>query len=159
MQNFTNAVAVFSADAVAITFKDKKGAEHSVSAEGALFKGGAALAALKDKVLMEAGNKAANGKYRAAADILAAAFSATAKSFEKLVGTPWANKAAMTAFLGAIERAAAERTAAGKLTAKQAQAMAFVKALRTIPSLAAEDAATTVTIDAQAVEPGLRRVA
>lgn len=153
-----NAVTIFTAEAVAITFTDKKGAVHSVSAEGALFKGGAALASLKDKVLLEAGNKAANGKYRAAADILAVSFNATAKSFEKLVGTPWANKAAMCSFLGAIERVAAERVAAGKLTAKQEQAMAFVKALRTIPSLAAEDAAP-VTIDAQEVEPGLRRVA
>ena len=153
----TNAVTIFSAETVAITFKDKKGASHSVSAEGALFKGGAALAALKDKVLLEAGNKASNGKYRAASDILAAAFSATAKQFEKLVGTPWANKATMGSFLSAIERAAAERAAAGKLTAKQAQAMVFVKALRTIPSLAAEGA--PVTIDAQTVEPGLRRAA
>lgn len=155
MQNITT---IFAAESVAITFTDKKGAVHSVSAEGALFKGGAALAALKDKVLLEAVNKAANGKYRAAADILAAAFSATAKSFEKLVGTPWANKAAMGAFLVAIERVAAERVAAGKLTAKQEQARAFTKALRTIPSLAAEYAAP-VTIDAQEVEPGLRRVA
>lgn len=147
-----NAVTIFTAESVAITFKDKKGAARSVTAEGALFKGGAALAALKDKVLLEAGNKAANGKYRAAADILAAAFSATAKSFERLVGAPWANKAVMCSFISAIERAAAERVAAGKMTAKQAQAMAFVKALRTIPSLAAEDAA--VTIDAS-----LRRVA
>jgi hypothetical protein len=153
MQNTTSTVTIFSAEAVAVTFTDKKGAVQSISAEGALFKGGAALVALKDMVLLEAGNKAANGKYRAAADILAAAFSATTKSFEKLMGTPWTNKATMCAFLGAIERAAAERVAAGKLTAKQAQAMAFVKALRTIPSLAAEDAAP-VTIDAN-----LRRVA
>ena len=153
MQNATNTVTVFAAESVAITFKDKKGAQHSVSAEGALFKGGAALAALKDKVLLEAGNKAANGKYRAAADILAAAFSSTAKSFEKMIGTPWTNKVTMNSFLSAIERAAAERVAAGKLTAKQAQAMTFVKALRTIPSLAAEGAAP-VTIDAS-----LRRVA
>ena len=153
MQNTTNAVTIFSTETVAVTFKDKKGAEHSVTAEGALFKGGAALAALKDKVLLEAGNKAANGKYRAAADILAAAFSATAKKFENLCGTPWANKTSMKSFLDAIERAAAERAAAGKLTAKQAQAMTFVKALRTIPSLAAEGA-VPVTIEAE-----LRRVA
>lgn len=148
-----NTVTIFTTESVSITFTDKKGAAHSVSAEGALFKGGAALAALKDKVLLEAGNKAANGKYRAAADILAAAFGAASKSFEKLMGTPWANKALMASFLTAIERAAAERVAAGKLTAKQAQAMAFVKALRTIPSLAAEDA-SPVTIDTS-----LRRVA
>ena len=148
-----NAVTIFAADSVAITFKDKKGAEHSVSAEGALFKGGAALAALKDKVLLEAGNKAANGKYRAAADILAAAFGTTAKSFEKLMGTPWTNKGTMRSFLDAVERAAEERIAAGKLTAKQVQAMTFVKALRTIPSLKAEGA-TPVTIEAD-----LRRVA
>lgn len=149
----TNAVTILTAECVAITFKDKTGNNHSMSAEGALFKGGAALAALKDKVLLEAGSKAANGKYRAAADILAAAFGSTAKEFEKLLGTPWANKAAMCSFLCAIERVAAERAAAGKLTAKQAQAITFVKALRAIPSLAAEDAAP-VTIDAS-----LRRVA
>ena len=148
-----NTVTIFAADAAAITFTDKKGAAHSVSAEGALFKGGAALAALKDKVLLAACDKASNGKYRAAAEILAAAFGSTTKSFEKLMGLPWANKAAMGAFLGAIERAAEERSAAGKLTTKQVQAMAFVKALRTIPSLAAEDSAP-VTIDAS-----LRRVA
>ena len=153
MQNSTNAVTIFSAEAVEITFKDKKGEKHAVSAEGALFKGGAALAALKDKVLLEAGNKAANGKYRAAADILAAAFSTTAKQFAKLMGTPRANKATMGSFLSAIERASEERAAAGKLTAKQAQAMVFVKALRTIPSLTAENAAPA-TIDAN-----LRRVA
>jgi hypothetical protein len=149
----TNAVTTIFSESITIEFTDKKANTHAVSPEGALFKGGAALAALKDKVLLAAGDKAANGKYRAAAEILAAAFSATSKAFEKLVGTPWANKTAMCAFLGAIERVAAERAAAGKLTAKQEQAMAFVKALRTIPSLAAEDAAP-VTIDAN-----LRRVA
>ena len=149
----TNHVTIFAADAVAITFKDKKDNTHSVSPEGALFKGGAALAALKDRVMLEAVHKAINGKYRAAADILAAAFGSTAKSFEKLMGPPWANKAAMCSFLGAVERATAERSAAGKLTTKQVQAMAFVEALRTIPSLAVEND-VPVTIDAS-----LRRVA
>lgn len=150
-----NNVTVFAAESVAIGFTDKKGDSHSVSAEGALFKGGLALAALKDKVLLEVGNKAANGKYRAAADIIATAFGPTSKSFEKLVGTPWANKSVMGSYLTAIERAAAERSNAGKaLTAKQVQCMAFIKALRTIPALAPDNAQTT-TIEA----PALRRAA
>lgn len=153
----TNAVTIFAADSVSLTFTDKKGAVHATSAEGALFKGGAALAALKDRVLMEAGNKAAQGKYRAAADILATAFGSTAKAFDKVVGTPWANKAAMGSYLNAIERAVSERQNAGKaLTAKQVQAVAFVKALRTIPSLAAEAVEAPVTIEA--TQP-LRRAA
>lgn len=148
-----NQVTIFSAEATAITFADRKGNAQSMSAEGALFKGGLALAALKDKVMLEAGNKAANGKYRAAADIIGTAFGTVSKSFEKLCGTPWANKSSMVSYLTAIERVSAERFATGKdLTAKQAQAMAFVKALRTIPALASESEPVTI-------EAGLRRAA
>ena len=147
-------VTIFSAESAVVSFEDKKGGRHEMSAEGALFKGGLALAALKDKVMFEAVAKAANGKYRASADIISAAFGATTKAFDKLMGTPpWTNKGTMRAFLHAIERAAAARSEAGKMTAKQVQAMALVKALRAVPSLAAEDAAP-VTIEAN-----IRRVA
>lgn len=143
-----NAITIF-AESTAITFADKKGNRHELSAEGALFKGGAALAALKDATLQAAGNKAANGKYRAAADILTAAYPSLAKAFDKIVGTPWANKSSMTSFLGAIERAEPGKNG---YTAKQLQARDFVRALRTIPALAGETAAVTI-------EAELRRVA
>lgn len=145
-------VTVFAADSALIAFADKKGNAHEMSAEGALFKGGAALAALKDKVMLEAGHKAANGKYRAAADILAAAFPSVAKGFEKLIGTPWANKSAMTSYLAAIERAEPSKNG---YTVKQVAALAFVKALRTVPALTKVDG-TPDTIDMPA---GLRRAA
>ena len=110
-----------------------------------------ALASLKDKVMMAAGQKAANGKYRAAADILATAFTAQSKAFDKLIGTPWANKAAMTSYLAALERAEPGKNG---FTKKQAEALDFIRALRTIPALAAEKSEGAVTIEAT-----LRRVA
>lgn len=143
-----NAIAIF-AESTAIAFADKKGNRHELSAEGALFKGGAALAALKSATMRAAGNKAANGKYRAAADILTAAYPSLAKDFDKIVGTPWANKSSMASFLGAIERAEPGKNG---YTAKQLQARDFVRALRTIPALASETAAVTI-------EATLRRVA
>lgn len=145
-----NAVTIF-AESTAIAFADKKGNRHELSAEGALFKGGAALAALKDATMQAAGNKAANGKYRAAADILTAAYPSLAKAFDKIVGTPWANKAAMTSYLAALERAEPGKNG---FTKKQAEALDFIRALRTIPALAAEKSEGAVTIEAT-----LRRVA
>ena len=145
-----NEVAVFQ-ESTAVVYFDKKGNHHELSAEGALFKGGAALASLKDLTMKAAGNKAANGKYRAAADILAAAFTAQSKAFDKLIGTPWANKAAMTAYLAALERAEPGKNGFSK---KQAEALGFIRALRTIPALAAEKSEGAVTIEAT-----LRRVA
>ena len=144
-----NEIAIF-AESTAIAFTDKKGNRHEMSAEGALFKGGAALAALKDATMQAAGNKAANGKYRAAADILSAAFGTRSKSFESLCGTPWANKSMMASYLAALERAEPGKNG---FTKKQAEALDFVRALRTIPALAA-DVSEAVTIEAT-----LRRVA
>ena len=146
-----NAVTIFADNATLVAYSDKKGNTHELTAEGALFKGGAALASLKDKVMMAAGQKAANGKYRAAADILATAFTAQSKAFDKLIGTPWANKAAMTSYLAALERAEPGKNG---FTKKQAEALDFIRALRTIPALAAEKSEGAVTIEAT-----LRRVA
>ena len=151
-----NTITVFADNAALVSYSDKKGNNHEISAEGALFKGGAALASLKDKVMLAAGQKAANGKYRAAADILAAAFTSQSKAFNKLIGTPWANKTMMSSYLAALERAEPGKNGYSK---KQAEARDFIRALRTIPALAAEKSEGAVTIDAQAVEPGLRRAA
>ena len=146
-----NAVTIFADNAALVSYSDKKGNTHELSAEGALFKGGAALASLKDKVMMAAGQKASNGKYRAAADILSAAFGNRSRSFESLCGTPWANKSAMASYLSALERAEPGRNG---FTKKQAEALDFIRALRTIPALAAEKSEGAVTIEAD-----LRRVA
>ena len=146
-----NAVTIFADNATLVAYSDKKGNTHELSAEGALFKGGAALAALKDKVMQAAGNKAANGKYRAAADILAAAFGTRSKSFESLCGTPWANKSMMASYLTALERAEPGKNGFSK---KQTEALDFIRALRTIPALAAEKSEGAMTVEAT-----LRRVA
>ena len=146
-----NAVTIFADNAALVSYSDKKGNTHELSAEGALFKGGAALASLKDKVMMAAGQKAANGKYRAAADILSAAFGTRSKSFESLCGTPWANKSMMASYLAALERAEPGKNG---FTKKQAEALDFIRALRTIPALAAEKSEGAVTIEAN-----LRRAA
>ena len=146
-----NAVTIFADNATLVAYSDKKGNTHELSAEGALFKGGAALASLKDKVLLTAVQKAANGKYRAAADILAAAFTSQSKAFDKLIGTPWANKSMMASYLAALERAEPGKNGFSK---KQAEALDFIRALRTIPALTAEKSEGAVTIEAD-----LRRVA
>jgi hypothetical protein len=90
-----------------VTFTDKKGKLGSISAEGALFKGGVALAALKDIAVDVALEKAAHGKYRAASDILAVAFPRTVKAFTTLYpnAQPWDNKARFTSFVQACDSA------------------------------------------------------
>jgi hypothetical protein len=139
MTKIETAIAVFSnADAGAVAFFDKKGVGHAMTAEGALFKGGAALAALKDAALEAALLKAGNGRYRAASDILCAAFPAIGKAAEKLIGTPWANKSTMATLINAVQRAEyKERTSAGKLT-KQAEARMLCSALQQLPAFKPE---------------------
>jgi hypothetical protein len=129
-------ITIFADNSSAVSFADKKGNTFAISPEGALFKGGAALASLKDMVLEAAGSKAANGKYRAAADILATAFPAHTKGFEKYVGLAWSNKASFVSYLNSIETATAPKNGYSK---RQAVALDFIRALRaSIPSLAAE---------------------
>jgi hypothetical protein len=131
----THQVAIFTGASHAITFNTKKGIA-SISAEGALFKGGAALAALKDAALDAALGKAHDGKYRAAADIIGAAFPSTAKAFDKIMGIAWANKSSMKSYLAAIERA--EEPTKG-FSKKQENALILVRTLRnTVTALAAD---------------------
>ena len=132
----SNEISLFAADNSIVSFEDKKGNVHSMTTEGALFKGGAALKSLKDVAMQSAAAKAINGKYRSASDILAAAFPSTAKAFDKICGTPWANKSSMSSFLIAMERAEGGKNG---FSAKQVQARMFMQALRQIPSLAKSD--------------------
>jgi hypothetical protein len=82
----SNSVTIFSNDSAVVNFANKKGDQFTISTEGALFKGGQALKALKDAALMSAKHKAEAGRYRAAADILGAAFPSLTKTFDKFVG-------------------------------------------------------------------------
>ncbi len=124
--------AVFAVDSFALTYTDKKGAMHGISAEGACFKGGAALLALKDHALDSALTKACAGRYRPAADILAAAFPSIAKAGEKYTGQPlWANKAAFTTFADAVLAAQVKDSTKGFNAKQQAARMlcqAWIKA-------------------------------
>lgn len=136
-------IALFSQSGL-VTFVDTKGNGHELTGEAALFKGGAALAALKDTALDLALAKAHNGKYRAAAEILAVAFPSTHKAFAKLYkAQPWVNKAEFSSYLLAMENA--EPGKSGEWNKKQQAARALMRAIREIPAFAkAVDAADVI---------------
>lgn len=138
----TNTVAIFADNAHAVSFADKKGNTFAISPEGALFKGGAALASLKDMVLESAGSKALNGKYRAAADILATAFPSHTKGFEKFVGLAWANKTSFTSYLNSIEGTVMPKNG---YTKRQLVALDFIRALRA-SGVVVKEAAVSVDV-------------
>jgi hypothetical protein len=128
-----------------VQFTDKKGAAHEITAEGALHRGGAALAALKDAALDLALSKAHNGKYRAAFDILSGAFPSQFKAYTKLFkATPWSNKTEFASFIGAMENAEPGKNG---WTKKQNEARHLLSALRGIPAFA-RSADEAVTVDA-----------
>lgn len=138
-----NAYSHFSSDSSVVMYENKKGDQFEISTEGALFKGGIALRALKDTAMLSAAHKAENGKYRASADILGAAFPSMAKAFEKFIGLPtWQSKTTMALYLDKLEAIAEPQKGWNK---KQLEAKAFINALRQIKSLArAEDNAFVV---------------
>lgn len=79
---------------------DKKGNTRESTTEGALWKGGLALASLKDAALDAAQAKAVGGRYRAAYDIFVAAFPSIEKALATLhIGVPWGNKASFSTVL------------------------------------------------------------
>lgn len=127
MSQANSSVVIFAAETTAITYTDKKGTMHGITPEGALFKGGVAMAALKDHALDSALVKATGGRYRAACDILCAAFPSIGKAGEKFTGTAlWANKASFVTLVTAIVTA---KPKDGKeFTTKQAQARMLAQA-------------------------------
>lgn len=143
----TNIVTRDSIDNGVVSYVDKKGNGAALSAEGALFKGGAALDALKDMAVEVAFNKAANGKYRAAAEIMCAAFPSTAKAYDKLYGElPWTNKASMGRLVTATLKAAPGKNG---YTKRQVLARGLAGAMIAgIPAFATEAAPVAVTVDA-----------
>jgi hypothetical protein len=132
----TNAIQLFTAqDNSVVSYENKKGDQFSVTPEGALFKGGAALRAYKDMAKASAFHKAENGKYRAASDILGAAFPSMAKAFEKFIGLPtWQSKTTMALYLDKLEAMRPTNDAKG-FTKKQLEARDFIQLLRGIKSL------------------------
>jgi hypothetical protein len=133
----TNAITIFSADTSVVSYENKKGEQFSITPEGALFKGGAALRAYKDAGLQSAYHKAENGKYRAASDILSAAFPSMAKAFEKFIGLPtWQSKTTMALYLDKLEAMRPTNEAKG-FSKKQLEARDFIQLLRTVKSLEA----------------------
>ena len=132
-------ITVFSAESVALSFVTKKGDIKTVTPEGAVFRGGAALAALKDAALDTALAKAVNGRYGPAADILDAAFPSVTKAVVALLGSPSANKANMAAMLSGVERATEPSKGWNK---KQMAARHLARAMRSIPAFAKEELET-----------------
>jgi hypothetical protein len=129
----TQSITVFTTDTTVINYNNKNGDAFTISTEGALFKGGIALRALKNVAMLSAARKAENGKYRASADILGAAFPSMAKAFEKFIGLPtWQSKTTMALYLDKLE--AIEEPAKG-WSKKQVEAREYIRALRTIKSL------------------------
>lgn len=144
----SNDLSIFAPSFV-IGYEDKKGNMHNISAEGALFKGGAALVALKDEAMDCALMKAHNGKYRAASDILSVAFGKQAKAFENLFSAvPWANKNTFNSFLTALAGVAVPDKGWSK---KQVEARALLGAILDIPSFR-KDAETVAQDVARTVE-------
>lgn len=132
-------------NASGVTAFEVKGVRHELATEAALFKGGAALAAVKDDALDSAISKAANGKYRAAADILMVAFPSVHKAYSKLFkAQPWANKAEMASYLNAMENA--EPGKSGEWNKKQVSARLLMRSLRSLPAFTREVSEAT-TID------------
>ena len=131
-----NQVSIFSATTATVVFTTKKGELCNITPEGALFKGGAAIAALKDAAFDSAVTKSVNGKYQAAADILGVAFPAVHKACIKLLGAPSQNKVNMAALLRGIEITSTPEKGWSK---KQNMGLILVGALRCIPSLAKQE--------------------
>lgn len=128
-----------------VEYVDAKGGAHAITAEGALFKGGAALAALKDAATDIALAKANNGKYRAAFDVIAAAFPSQYRAYSKLFkAEPWANKTEFGSFILAMENAEPGKNGWSK---KQVTARELLAALRGIPAFA-RSASEAETIEA-----------
>ena len=150
MSNSQNQVAIRTSFDGVVSFNVRVGkdgtAVQEMTTEGAIFKGGAALLAVKDMSLDSALAKAADGKYRAASDIICAAFPRVAKAFGALCGVnalPWADKAKMTVLIEGAENAEVKPGKAGK-PSKQEMARDLIRAMRNLPAFRKESAVIEV---------------
>lgn len=141
-----NQLSVIQSATETVAFNTAKGLQ-SISTEAALFKGGAALASLKDLALEVAFSKAAAGRYRAACDILAVAFPVRHKEYAKLFkNDPWANKTEMASYLLAMEGAKPGKS--GEWNKKQIAARTLLAAMRNLPAFKTEATPANVVAEA-----------
>jgi hypothetical protein len=129
-----------------VNFANKKGDVCTVSLEGALFKGGAALTALKDTAMASALTKAQSGRYGPAGDILEASFPTIGKAVRALHGIPTLNAENFRALLSGIERAPEGKKGFSK---KQETAKLLVRALREVKALSPAKDNNTITVDSR----------
>lgn len=127
----SNAITAFNSD-FSVTFDTAKGVA-SISVEGALIKGGKALASLKDVAVDSALSKAVNGRYTAAVDVLEGAFPKIVAAVRTLHGVPSMNKFNFMCVLSGIENA--QEPAKG-FSKKQVAARSMVRTLRNCAALA-----------------------
>lgn len=142
-------LSVIASATEVVAFNTAKGVQQ-ISTEAALFKGGAALAALKDLALEVAFSKAAAGRYRAACDILAVAFPGQHKAYTKLFkNAPWANKTEMASYLHAMELAQPGKS--GDWNKKQIAARTLLSAMRNLPAFKVAEADTVAEATGEVV--------
>lgn len=144
----SNAIATIDFNSHAVTYAGAKGVEKSMHVVASIIVGGKALKACRDVAIVAAIKAAENGRYRAAADVLADAFPKAAKGFIEYVGSPWANKAAFELFLTKLD--AVQKPAGKDWTKKQLAARDMLAALR--PMFADKADAGTVNEDGTAAE-------
>jgi len=138
-----NNLTVFS-DNYAVAFNTKKGIA-SISAEGAIVKGGAALAALRDVAVDSAVAKALNGRYGPATDVVGGAFPRVLASCTSLVGHPCMNKANFVTFLRGVGRVApSAKGFSKKQEAARAMARGLLDGMGVTEDIAHTSAAMTV---------------
>lgn len=152
-----NEITVFAPESGSLTYKVKD-RTLSISPEGAMFKGGKELTLkLRDAAVQSAFVKAGNGRYRAAADILGAAFPAALKRATEWSATDdplWTNKTLMGNLLHAVEVAEAKLEEKGKApSVKQVEALGLLGALRMLPAFEPEKLPVPVTVDNEAKQP------
>lgn len=141
------ALATIDFNSHAVTFAGAKGVEKSMHVVSSIIVGGKALKATRDLAIIGAIRGAENGRYRAAADVLADAFPKAAKGFVEYIGTPWASKVVFTLFLAKID---AVQPGAKGWTKKQLTARDMLAALR--PVFADKTEAETVNEDGTAAD-------
>lgn len=138
----STSITTFSSE-YSVAFNTKKGVS-SLSIEGAIHKGGAALAALKDVAVDSAISKAMAGRYTAAVDILSVAFPRVAAAAYDLVGSPSMNKANFTTFVkGVLNAKEPAKGFSKKQIAATQMANALASALK-LNETASVDAANTI---------------
>jgi len=131
-----------------VTFVAKKdGTTATLTAEGAVYKGGKALKALRTVAAEVALGKAINGRYRSASEIVAnGAPASLTTSFNKLLGSPWNTKASFTAYCEAVlrETPKADKGWNEKQLEARDLAQVFIDFIREQEEKAAEREADTV---------------